>query len=74
MVLISVVEFFHAVWMLLSAASKSLKLAVSSSFCVVFLDSQRVFLVLKRVWRFRPLEDLALGTLHDPLSRSVATD
>ena len=74
MVLTSVVEFFHAVWMLLSAASKSLKLAVSSSFCVVFLDSQRVFLVLKRVWRFRPLEDLALGTLHDPLSRSVATD
>ena len=30
--------------------------------------------MLERVRRLRPLEDLALGTLLDPLSRSVAAD
>ena len=30
--------------------------------------------MLKRVWRLRPFEDLALGAIPDPLSRSVAAD
>ena len=70
----SEVELFHAVGVLLPAASVSLKLAVSPSLCVVLLDSQGVLLVLERVRRLKLFEDLTLGALPDPLSRSVAAD